>query len=949
MLRNVFKIFATSATLCAIGSVTIAADAPAVDFRKQVAPIFTKYCTGCHSADDANGELNLASHTALMRGGENGAVIVPGKPEKSRLILSLEKKIEPFMPPEDEKAPTAAEIAILKAWIKAGAKAPVGSDGLPLPLTVPKVKVVGQPRKPIHALAYSPNAKQVAVARYGNVELLSAADRKSMSMLAGLTGQVNNVGFSADGRLLFTAAGEPGLFGEATLWDAVSGKRLHTLRGHTDCLYAADLNNTGTILVTGGYDQAIKLWDAKTGAELRTLNGHNGAIFGLAFHPSGKFLASASGDFTVKLWDVATGKRLETRNEPTKGQNTVTFSPDGKWLAAGGIDNRIRIWKMTERGTAEITYSRFAHDAPILKLVFSPDGRQLISSAEDRTIKIWETGEFTQVAVLEKQPDWVAALAVARDNKSLLVGRMDGSLVTYPLGLKAGGGETAKPITDAVVSTAPSGEPVKMAEVKEAEPNDQANQATPLSIPAIADGMLMAADSKQADVDLYRFDVKKGDVWIAETRAARDKSPADTKIEILHADGRPVERLRLRAVRDSYITFRPINSAQLNVRVKNWEEMQLNQYMYISGEISKLFRMPQGPDSGFVFYSVGGKRHCYFDTSATSHARDEPAYIVEPFLPGTKLADNGLPIFPLYFANDDDGERKLGNDSKLTFTAPADGTYLVRVTDVRGIGGKDFKYRLTVRRPAPDFDVTIGGQNATVGVGSGQRLTFKLNRRDNYGGPVQIDVTGLPTGFSCPSPLVIEAGHLEARGVINASAELVAPQKESKKKDEKKKDGKQSPQPDFSKVRITATAMIGDREVTKEVGNLGTIKLAARPKVIVHLNPDNPEVSPSAGELVIAPGTTITAMLSIERNGFDGDLKFDVDNLPHGVIVDNIGLSGILVRAGETRRQIFLTASDWVPETTRTFHAVSQGQGNLASGTLTLHVRRNGTLATNSK
>jgi WD40 repeat protein len=947
MVRNAFIIFAMSVAMCAAGSVATAADAPVIDFRKQVVPIFTKYCTGCHNATEENGELNLAAYKTLMLGGENGAVIVPGQPEKSRLILSLEKKIEPFMPPEDEKAPTAAEIAILKAWIKAGAKAPVGSELAPL--SVPKVKVVGQPRKPIHAVAFSPDAKRIAVARYANVELLSAGDRKSISTVAGMTGQVNDVGFSHDGRLMFAAAGEPGLFGEATLWDATSGKRLHTLRGHADCLYAADVNNAGTILATAGYDQAIKLWDVKTGTELRTLNGHNGAIFDLAFHPSGKFLASASGDFTVKLWDVATGKRLDTRNEPTKGQNTVCFSPDGKWLAAGGIDNRIRVWRMTKRGAAEITYSRFAHDAPILKLVFSPDGRQLISSAEDRTIKVWETGEFTQVAVLMKQPDWVAALAVSPDNKGLLVGRMDGTLATYPLGVKAGGGDSPQPVSDVVVSTAPSGKPVKLAEIKEVEPNNQTKQATLLSVPAHADGVLMSADPKRADVDLYRFDAKQGQVWIVETRAARDKSPADTKIEILHADGRPVERLRLRAVRDSYIKFRPINSAQLNVRVKNWEEMELNQFMYLNGEICKLFRMPRGPDSGFQLYDVGGKRHCYFDTSATSHAKDEPAYIVEPFLPGTKLADNGLPIFPLYFANDDDGERKLGNDSKLTFTAPADGTYLVRVTDVRGIGGKDFKYRLTVRHPQPDFALTIGGMNATVGVGSGQRLTFKLDRKDNFNGPVRIDVTGLPAGFTCPSPLVIEPGHLEARGVISASAKLVAPQKESQKKDAKKTASKQPPQFDWSKVLVTATAKIGDREVTKLVGNLGTIKLAARPKVIVHLTPDNPDVSPSTGELVIAPGTTITAMLSIERHGYNGDLKFDVDNLPHGVIVDDIGLSGILVRADETRRQIFLTAADWVPETTRTFHAVSQGQGNLTSRTLILHVRRAGKLAANSK
>ena len=84
---------------------------------------------------------------------------------------------------------------------------------------------------------------------------------------------------------------------------------------------------------------------------------------------------------------------------------------------------------------------------------------------------------------------------------------------------------------------------------------------------------------------------------------------------------------------------------------------------------------------------MNGARRCYFDTSAVDHALNEPVYIVEPYAPGTKLADNGLPVFPLYYANDDDASRKLGRDSRLTFTAPADGDYLVRVADTRGYGG----------------------------------------------------------------------------------------------------------------------------------------------------------------------------------------------------------------------------------------------------------------------
>ena len=93
-------------------------------------------------------------------------------------------------------------------------------------------------------------------------------------------------------------------------------------------------------------------------------------------------------------------------------------------------------------------------------------------------------------------------------------------------------------------------------------------------------------------------------------------------------------------------------------------------------------------------------------------------------------------------------------------------------------------------------------------------------------------------------------------------------------------------------------------------------------------------------ELTIAPGTTITALLKVERNGFDELANFDVDNLPHGVIVDNIGLSGVLIRAGETERQIFLTAAKWVPETSRRIHAVANAAGIQASRPIILHVHK---------
>lgn len=923
------------------------------DYATHIAPIFRKYCLGCHSAKEKQGELNLQTFAGLMQGGENGTVVAPKDVAKSRLIGILEGKLEPKMPPEGNKGPTKAEIALLKAWIKAGAAKPVGvspNDSLVVPKIEPKAKV----RRAVHAVAVAKDGKWLAIARHGVVEILDAKTHKPRRKLAEIKGAVTDLAVSNDGKLLAAAGGEPGVRGDAVVWNTQTWQAVANLQGHGDSLYAVAMSPDGNHLATGGYDRDIKLWSISTvgrtfksvgdGLKNRpamTLKGHNGPIHDLAFHPAGKLLASASGDRTVKLWDVATGKRLDTLGQPEKDQYAVAFTPDGKQVVAGGVDNRIRVWAITrggKEGANPLLYARFAHESAILRLAFSPDGKRLVSSSEDHTIKLWETGKYTQLRSIKKQSDWVTGLAVSPNGKTLHVGRLDGSLAR--LTMKSGTKKIAavEPIRLAPVPK--STHASKASDIKEREPNDSPKTAQRIAIPASVSGVF----ERKRDFDLYRIKAKAGQSWILETNAARSKSPADTKIEVLHADGEPVLRYLLRAVRDSYITFRPIDSRQNQVRVKNWEEMQLNQYLYMGGEVCKLFRAPQGPDSGFLFYTNRGRRRTYFDTSPVVHAKEDPVYIVEAYPPGTQLVDNGLPVFPLYYQNDDDGKRELGTDSRLTFTAPADGEYLVRVSDSRGFGEKNHKYKLTIRAPQPDFKVTLAGGKATVPQGSGQRLTVNVDRIDGFNGEIRVDISGLPEGFSATSPIVVEADHLNAKGVINV-APTVTPnvQPKSKKKGKRPRRGKPvaAPKPiDWSQVKVIATAMIHGKKVVKQVTGLGPIRVSPKPKVIVRLELDsNAKPQAANGELILAPGETITAMLRIERNGYKGELKFDVDHLPHGVIVDNIGLNGILIRANENRRRIYFTAADWVPNARRQIHAVALGQGNQASRPIPFRVR----------
>jgi hypothetical protein len=131
-------------------------------------------------------------------------------------------------------------------------------------------------------------------------------------------------------------------------------------------------------------------------------------------------------------------------------------------------------------------------------------------------------------------------------------------------------------------------------------------------------------------------------------------------------------------------------------------------------------------------------------------------------------------------------------------------------------------------------------------------------------------------------------------------------------------------------IRVVARAEINGSLVEKSVNTLGKLTLAEKPNLRVFLEP---------AELTITPGTTITATLRVERNGFKDRVQFAVDNLPHGVIVDNIGLNGVLIPEEQTQRQIFLRAAPWVPETSRPFHAVANNAGAQGSSAVILHVR----------
>lgn len=92
------------------------ADAKAL-WSGKVQAIFDVNCVKCHGPLEQKSGLELDTPEAVMKGGENGAAVKPGKPDESALYVNLAPKGDPHMPPK--KQLSDAEREAIREWIAA--------------------------------------------------------------------------------------------------------------------------------------------------------------------------------------------------------------------------------------------------------------------------------------------------------------------------------------------------------------------------------------------------------------------------------------------------------------------------------------------------------------------------------------------------------------------------------------------------------------------------------------------------------------------------------------------------------------------------------------------------------------------------------------------------------------------------------------------------------------
>ena len=841
----------------------------------------------------------------------------------------------------------------------------------------------------IYALDFSPDGKTLASAGYDRTVKLwtLGATVKPALTLKDHSDAVYALKFHPEGKLLATGSADR----TVKIWDTATGTRLYSLGDSTDWVYTVAWSRDGKQLCAAGVDKNIRVWNANAegGKLVQSQFAHQSGVLKLLGPTAEGAIHSVGEDRIVKSWSAATLK--ETLTLPAKPDSILAAAlrPDGAQMALGRFDGVLELIdaksgkvqqtplpaKPKEPGTKDRfprqelkggtdsakTAAKIARPATVAAALGRPGeidyfrveakaGEQLgfeiltdildvkkfdpilaLLDERGRVVSESFTGHFGYRAPV------AGTYAISVSDKEfrggadfgyrLSVGPIPIITSVFPLGIPRGtectvrvrGVNLGVPDGIDVKITAPAtaelGSRIPVPKIGEVAPLGAASVVvgefasttdTALTVPGTFDGVLAQAGDSQTII----FDAKKGETLAVEVHAARLGSKLDSVIEIRDDAGEPVEQTTLRSVLQTYTTFRDHDSNNPGIRLDTWNELRTDDYLFVGSELMRIKALPKNPDDDCQFVQLDGKRLGFRGTTPTHHAQNAPMYKVEFHPPGSKFPPNGLPTFALHYRNDDGGPG-FGKDSFLLFDAPKTGRFRVTLRDARGAGGEEFGYRLTVRAPKPSYTLRLSPSDPKVWKNSGIPLTVTASRTDGFSGPIRIRFDKLAAGFAAPET-IIEAEQpsatvaLSATGIAGAGAPF----------------------------RVIGEATIDGKPVLHEVAG-GTPSL---------VEPGELSTLTSVTALSVAPGREAKMRVTIARaKGFAGRVPVEVRGLPHGVRVENIGLSGILILPEESEREVAIFVESWVKPMEVPFVVLSKNEktgGEFAAKSVLLKIEK---------
>ncbi|HBE68614.1 MAG TPA: hypothetical protein DDW52_10755 [Planctomycetaceae bacterium] len=411
-----------------------------VTYIRDIAPMLTKNCLACHNDQNEEGGVNLET-VQKMQASDTDDLLVPGKPDQSRLFLLAAHRNDPVMPPEDNDVSasplTPIELDLLRRWIATGAKAD--------PMDAPAPAVPSQPLpralKTNFCAAMTPDARLTAVGFGNRVRIFAGTNATTSAELSTtVDGQslpahqdfVRDLAVDAAGRRVISSGHR-----NVKIWEIAPPQRTQIPTIHPNVLVAVAMNRPGTHVAQLAPQGELSVatigksrWDWMKGFDFPSGWSKDSASVQMAINDLGEAVAVGSGK-EIRIVRID-GRQAETL-QLAENLTQIVWAPDGQ-LVIGGSSGQI--W-VARNANDEWTFQEHnVLDAPLTYLGISAANR-------DQVVAIDQSGHIANLTLLdgkvERQgaiPAPVHSAALSPQGDGLWAVNATGNLGVYRFGEK---------------------------------------------------------------------------------------------------------------------------------------------------------------------------------------------------------------------------------------------------------------------------------------------------------------------------------------------------------------------------------------------------------------------------------------------------------------------------------------------------------------------------------